>query len=492
MKPLKYFTLLIVLLSILLPVQSVRADVAPPPAPLLTGLQPFQYQNTKVQMVYERVEMEMQKIQKPDSEYLTNMVAVKASFVMHNQGKAPESMQAIFPAQSLSVCIPGGGDSVSYSDFQIVQDSFSVSIDGIPVTLQQVVTPHPYKDKYETCEEMHWVGFDVTFPVNVDVLVTVSYNMEDRAGDLMQTFDYILETGAAWYGPIQRAYVIVKFPFIVTNENVLEETTPGYQSLYNEIFWSFENLEPTSDDNIHISVLNDGAWKSILSMRKQLKENPKNPELWLALAEMYEYVGFFHGTDFGRSFYYEKQVSVAYELGMQYNPDNAELPARYADLRLQQISPRLIRIPSKEELAPIAALAYKTLALDPENKTISQVWYFLKVAEPDVTFTPPPTIPRTPTPLVSDTPTVTPSDTNTPLPSRTPQVVEVTVVQTRIVTATLVNTFTPSPTLQPSSTPTLTAVSATDAASTSNWLIGVLLVLAGFVGGVLVTRRAKA
>jgi len=46
--------------SLFISVKSAHADVAPPPAPQLGGLEPFEYEETNVQMVYERVEMEVQ------------------------------------------------------------------------------------------------------------------------------------------------------------------------------------------------------------------------------------------------------------------------------------------------------------------------------------------------------------------------------------------------------------------------------------------------
>lgn len=55
--------------TIIIPSNSVHADVAPPPAPQLGGLEPFEYQDTNVQMVYERVEMEVQPYTLFDYEY---------------------------------------------------------------------------------------------------------------------------------------------------------------------------------------------------------------------------------------------------------------------------------------------------------------------------------------------------------------------------------------------------------------------------------------
>ena len=64
--------LLVILFSIGLFVPSfpARADIAPPPAPQLGGLEPFAYQDTNVQMVYERVEMEIESFIREEETFL--------------------------------------------------------------------------------------------------------------------------------------------------------------------------------------------------------------------------------------------------------------------------------------------------------------------------------------------------------------------------------------------------------------------------------------
>ena len=137
MKITKILLVVLFLGGLFAPVQPVRADIAPPPAPQLGGLEPFQYQETKVQMVYERVEMEVQSFPYPgeDSFFLNNRVNVTAYFTMHNQGNLPEFMQVVFPLESFTNCEEGVSLGNSYTYYQVDQDSFDVIIDGnnIPI-----------------------------------------------------------------------------------------------------------------------------------------------------------------------------------------------------------------------------------------------------------------------------------------------------------------------------------------------------------------------
>jgi hypothetical protein len=324
----------------------------------------------------------------------------------------------------------------SYTYYQVDQDSFEVIVDGNTAPVQKVVTDHPHKG----CQQMTWAGFNVTFPANEDVVVRVHYVMESLSIDSMQNIEYILETGAGWAGPIQRGYVVVKFPYTATIENVLSESTPGYQFLYNEIFWSFENLEPTSENNIQVSIVSPNIWQEILSLRRDLKANPESPEKWLKLAQIYLEVSTWHSTNVRNDYYYQK-VSPTFEKGIAFNPNAAFLYSNYAEflhydccffLEGEKIDP--------VDQARIFDLVNKALSLDPTDPIALQIVDLVKFQNSDLTFTPPPTIPPTATSLFTTTPSITPSATITPTPTETPIVV--TVIHTKIVNAP---TFTQMP-----------------------------------------------
>jgi hypothetical protein len=411
------------LTCMLIPVRDVHADIAPPPAPQLGGLEPFGYQDTNVQMAYERVEMELQSFLPPEDEtFPQSRVNVTAYFTMRNQGDLPESMQVIFPLESFSNCRLGFGGGNSYTTYLVNADSFQVLVNGNPVPVEKVVTEHPDKDVQglgDTCKQMTWAGFDVTFPAGEDVVIRVEYDMESTGVDSMQNIEYILETGAGWAGPIQRGYVIVKFPYSASVENVLPESTPGYQFLYNEVYWSFENLEPTSDNNIQVSIVSPHTWQKIISLRRDLKENPKQPEKWLDLADTYFSIATWHWDNI-RSIQYLQRIASVYEAGLANNPNNAELPAKYAEFKLYQWSPHGIGQIPEDQASPILSLLNRALALEPENGTAQMNLSMLLSAAPFITFTPPATIPPTATFSFTLTASITPAATKTPIPSAKP------------------------------------------------------------------------
>jgi hypothetical protein len=378
-------------------------------------------------MAYERVEMEIQSVIPPkDGNFSQNRVTVTAYFTMRNQGDISESMQVIFPLESFSNCRLGFSGGNSYTSYFVNADSFQVLVNGNPVPVEKVVTDHPDKDVQglgDTCKQMTWAGFDVTFPPDEDVVIQVEYVMESMGVDSMQNIEYILETGAGWAGPIERGYVIVKFPYTASVENVLPESTPGYQFLYYEIFWSFENLEPTRDNNIQVSIVSPDTWQKIIALRQDLKENPGQPEKWQDLSQTYFDIATWHGDNI-RSGQYLQKIAPTYETGIAYNPNNAELYARYAEFKIYGLSPRLLRQLTEEEAVPILSLLNKALALEPDNQTASMNLSNLLGVAPFITFTPPATIPPTVTSLFTLTPSITPTSTKTPVPSPRPTFTE--------------------------------------------------------------------
>jgi hypothetical protein len=489
----KILFVFIFLLSLFTSSQPVQADMAPPPAPQLGGLQPFQYQSTNVQMVYERVEMEIQPFISQDDHFLNDPVTVTAYFTMRNLGDKPESMQAIFPLESFTNCRMGySSGSNSYTEYYVKEDSFSVMVNGNNVPVQKVVTDHPYADKNsnysEACSKMSWAGFEVAFPVGEDVVVRVQYAMESGMVDYMQNIEYILETGAGWAGPIERGYVVVKFPYTATPENVLAESTPGYQFLYNEIFWSFENLEPTSENNIQVSIVSPEVWLQILTLRREVKENPKSPEKWLQLARIYEGISVWHGSNL-RNSYYDEKITPTYMKGIDLNPDNASLYSNYAESVFSRCCYFRWDIASKADRDSIMDLTNKALSLDPADPIAHDMVNILESQNSNFIFTPPPTIPPTATSLFTATPSVTPSATITPIPSETPIVV--TVIHTKLIKApTATKDLDPALTIYPTLTPI--PEESQKKSGPSFMLLGALIVFATGVGsGFLLTKRQK-
>jgi hypothetical protein len=479
MKSAKIIFIILFLLGVFISPQSAHADMAPPPEVELGGL--LSFQDTEVQMMYERVELELQMFYSEDGlDPIQNRVVVNAYFVMKNQGVIDESMQAVFPSQSLPIC-HGNTSGDSFTFYNIIQDSFEVAIDGVVVPTSVLEAP------YGECLDYPWLAFDINFPVNKEVLVKVSYIMETFNVDSAQNIDYILETGAGWKGKIGRGYIILKFPYAVTSENVLSGATKGYQILYNEVFWSFQDLEPTSENNIHISIVSPNVWLEIQSLRAQIEKDPELPNVWLRLIDLYAGVTYSNKGIFIRDKHYFDLIESTYTKAIAANPNSAEILASYAGHKLSRGSPHGEPI-TEDQAKQVFPLLNKALALDANNETALYVLLQLKDAVPFITFTPPATIPPTATSVFTITPSVTPSATITPIPSETPIVV--TVVHTKIVDPPA---STPEPLL-----PTATSIPTQVTAQTENqkgtstplMIFGALVVfIAGMGAGTFWSKR---
>lgn len=480
MKPAKLALAVSILLSFFIPLQSARADIAPPPEVEIGGLHSFQ--DTEVQMMYERVELELQMFHSEDGvDPLQNRVVVNAYFVMKNQGVMDESMQAVFPSQSWPIC-HGNTSGDSFTFYSIIQDSFEIAIDGVVVPTSVLEAP------YGECPDYPWMSFDINFPVNKEILVKVSYVMETFNVDSAQNIDYILETGAGWKGKIARGYIILKFPYAVTSENILSDATKGYQILYNEVFWSFQDLEPTSEDNIHISIVSPNIWLELQNLRAQIEKDPQTPDAWLRLIDLYAGITYSNKGIFIRDEHYFDLIESTYPKAIAANPNSAEILASYAAHKFFRWSPHGEPI-TADQARQVLPLLNKALALDSTNETALYVLSQLKDAAPFITFTPPATVPPTATSLFTVTPMVTPSATIPPIPSEKPMVV--TAIHTKIVQ---LPTSTPKPSVPTTTTtPTQSTAQVENQGGTrsSPMIFGALLVfLAGVGAGTFWSKRA--
>jgi len=484
MKLLKFVITILVLLSFFIPLQPVRADVAPPPVPGLGGLRPFGYQSTEVQMMYERVEISLEPTPELNDDYsVTELVHVTAWFVLHNTGTKDENMKVSFPLDSIiNECNNSNDAPRSWGIEQLftVPGSFKVESDGRLLETQNLEVPG--------MECVNWATFDVQFPVNKDVLLKVDYSMTTWGSGHNLMLEYILETGVGWKGLIKQAYIVFRLPYLATTGNIdASQTTSGYQSLYNEIFWSYRDIEPTPQDNIFIAFFEPAEWMKLQSMENQVEQNPFDTNTWVNMFD--EYAS-------GAPYYSDQTKTALYEKAIKFNPDNAELYARYAEF----ITPNCCYSKNKRDLSlraggreyinsRIIPLLNHAFSLDPNNQVAGDVLSTLAWAVPDLAYTYPPTIPPTSISPFTATPSITPSPTITFAPTETPVVV--TVVQTKLVYHPT-STPMPKPTETIAVTPTANESIPQKGTNSSSTLFGALVVfIVGAGSGWLISKRQK-
>lgn len=489
---------LIIALPLLISTVPVHADVAPPHAVAVGGLQSSDAQPTNVQMTFERVELEILEMPpEPDAtkRYSNRQVAVNAWFILHNTGNTEEKMQVVFPLSDFNdfrsnvTYIQRG-----YMKLNIDRESFRATVDGVPATIVDVGDKNAEKSAV-TGEYFHWAGFDVTFPVDQDVMVRVSYQMDNfneiydsmSFGDSIESFEYILETGGGWKGPISKGSVVVRFPYVV-EDNILEKTTPGYQKQDNEISWHFENLEPTAKNNIAIAFVEPSMWRKIRSYRKQVTNNPSDVETWLQLARTYEGIGYINGSR-TRDGGYIGQAVETYERALQLNPNSPELYVAYA--RFYWMRNSIMSLDPQ-----VSQLLEKALSLDPSNVEALAMVEKLKIA-----LTPPPTFTPSLTPKISATPKATLTPSATPLPFTRYTATDIptrtaTLIPSPLPSQTSTRGVTLEPTRQPTATvevlPVSTIPAPVDTGQTNliGWIAGALLGVAA-IGLAIFWRKRR-
>jgi hypothetical protein len=445
------------IIMLLLPSSTAKADVAPPPIPSLGSLEPFEYQQTNVQMVYERVEMELveELTEEESGENTRSRIKVNAWFVLNNQGSQEEAMQVVFPLEDINQCswIQRGVPSYTYLTF--LPDSFSAWVDGEPVGISRIKTDHPHKNDQSWCEDqkMTWAAFDVRFPPGKDVVVRVQYTLDGGNSDSVFQVMYVLETGRGWKGPIKAGHIVFRFPYMV-EDNVLPGTSPDFQPLYNEIYWSFKDLEPSEADNIVVVAISTETWKTISESRVRVQRNPADIEAWLQLAQSYTSIAHWHGANL-RNDYFSQRAFYVLNQAIKKNPNSAELYAALAELTLDDCC--YYTEPTPNDLNKILPLLQQALQRDPANEkaleNLSRLQYFV----PELTFSMLPTFPPSPTPTAS----ITTSPTNSLTPTIT-TTINLTKQNRRTNTPTVVkatNKASSTPTIRPlqSQTPDTTS-----------------------------------
>ncbi|MFZ5880189.1 MAG: tetratricopeptide repeat protein [Chloroflexota bacterium] len=313
--------------------QVARADVAPPEAP--PGSNPLPGEGgTQVAMLAETVILTVL----PDPADAQGAIAkTVASFTMRNQGTEMEQIQVRFP---LSFVFWG---SEKYPEIK----DLTARVNGIQVATTRQVLPYtPANPMGADCVdcpvaahrqiEMPWAVFDVGFAPGDDVSIEVSYTVQGFGYFPYEQFRYILETGAGWKDAIGSADVIVRLPYEASDRNVwVEASTSGLTLHGNEVRWHFENLEPTSENNIEISLLPPAMWQKVLTETANVTRNPQDGEAWGRLGKAYKEAirmpkGFLRDDTVGQEMYALSRD--AYERCLVLLPKDSLWHAGYADL----------------------------------------------------------------------------------------------------------------------------------------------------------------
>ncbi len=271
--------------ALAVPQRSAQADIAPPKMPPGTTLLPGQEQ-TQVRMMAETVTLAVS----PDPAHPEGSIAqTDAVFTMRNLGSVQESLAVRFPLSFFD------GSSDGRDAFPEIP-SITASVDGKRVPTKRQMQPPFEPSQYGSPRpEIPWSVFEVSFPPAEDVTIEVTYTVNGYGYYPQAIFDYVLETGAAWNGPIGSADIIVSLPYEASQSNVLlhesnrwSASTAGGVVSGTQVRWHYSDLEPTPADDFEVILVTPSLWESILKDQQAVKQNPKDGETWGMLAKGYK------------------------------------------------------------------------------------------------------------------------------------------------------------------------------------------------------------
>lgn len=304
------------------------ADVAPPEPPSGTDPEPGN-ETTNVRMVSETVLIDIDV----DSPLDKGNGKVTATFTMRNMGDEVEQMDVRFPLDQTTGW--GGLCSDPAPQFSPITD-LRVKVNGQSVSTQktyQTITLPTFEEPHPTITIPCWEKFPVSFPVEKDVVIEVTYTTEPYAGaDASYSYAYILETGTGWKDRIGTADIIFQLPYELDDSNFYSCHPDKCVLNGNRVQWHYEDFEPTS--NIGISLLPPPLWQRIGLETKNTVKNPNDGEAWGRLAKAYkesimERKGFRSEPAATERYKLSKE---AYEKAITLLPNDADWHYGFADL----------------------------------------------------------------------------------------------------------------------------------------------------------------
>ena len=255
-----------------------RRDVAPVSLTAEEGYTLGPAEITSIQMVTETVTIDVDAamtftpVNEPTYERQWPGAAVTADFLMRNAEATAITLNVGFPM----LPPPVFGVDVQPGDLVFALSNLHAYVNGLELpTTEATVSGQP------------WRVWAMTFSPG-DTLVRVTY-WQPVLGDHNQTdsvaLGYVLQTGAAWAGSIERADLIVNFPYPVEGL-FLEDGQTGFAVDGNALRWHFEALEPTPDHDLRLRMVSPARWVQVLQERSALQAEP-SADAYASLARSY-------------------------------------------------------------------------------------------------------------------------------------------------------------------------------------------------------------
>lgn len=224
---------LLALLWIAIP--SAHADKAPSPLHAGPGL-------TSSEKVAEHVQMQAEEV---DLELSLTDLHVKVTFHMKNTG----------PETRIREGFPIGAYQDALKDFVYDRDGKTVDMEIVDLNSGKPDSDFPRGHRVSD----YWYVWETVYPAHTEIVDTVTYTMPLTLAGSRGNYEsfrggYILHTGAAWKGVIERVVVTMTFKNGMTKGHLRELGPAGFIVTETGAQWTLSNIEPTKNDDIKVEI----------------------------------------------------------------------------------------------------------------------------------------------------------------------------------------------------------------------------------------------
>lgn len=258
-----------------------RLDVAPVSLTAEEGYNVGPVEITTIQMVTETVTLDVDAsmtfapVNAPDYESQWPGAAVTADFRMRNTESTATTINVGFPMLPPAAF----GTDVWQDGMLFTLSNLHAYVNGVELpTTEASVGGQP------------WRVWAMTFQPG-DTFVRVTYWQPllgaNNQADTVE-LGYVLQTGAAWAGVIEKADLIANFPYPVESL-FLEDGQTGLTAEGTTLRWHYDNLEPTPDNDIRVRMIAPNQWVQILQERSALQAEP-SADNYGSLARSFAYI----------------------------------------------------------------------------------------------------------------------------------------------------------------------------------------------------------
>jgi hypothetical protein len=284
---------------------------------------------------------------------------------MHNDSKDSEAFEVWFPL----------GENDGFGGIAEL-DEFHAWVDGREVKVEAKNFPSRIPDR-----KVPWATWRTKFPAGEDVNIRVKYYMRPSGYRPYGTFSYLLETGAGWSGKIGEGTVTFRLPYPVDRFNAAlnpdSDDPPNptdFQVSGTDIVWHFKDLEPSPNDNIHLTILAPQTWRVIEQARTAAEADPSSSAAALHLATSLEdALQFKYGlVEVGDSEAILQSADEAYQRAIELDPHNGQAYKAYVNFLEKQ---SIYWMGNKEDalLSRLLPVLARALVLNPGDQDLLDV-----------------------------------------------------------------------------------------------------------------------